>query len=210
MPGLVSRFLAFWAWILVVYIWPNDSNSPSLSSCTCGPLKPPSNIFQDVNEFICQNFYDIIDDVKIKVSAVSITYSLSISLSSLHSHAMSSLAINAWKNACRVFQNHNRWEGKVWMEKYMETVCLCVCTCVWYKFDFFLFFFVKIEFDLYFLNHFNVLISKIIFKKWKNIIDMYFSTKSYLKSNHYHTAKHARNLCRLRWCSGKRLRLHFT
>jgi hypothetical protein len=34
---------------------------------------------------------------------VSITHFLSISLSSLHSHAMSSLAINAWKNACRVF-----------------------------------------------------------------------------------------------------------
>ena len=29
-----------------------------------------------------------------------------------------------------------------------------------------------------------------IFKKWKNIIGMYFDTKSYLKSNHYHTAKH--------------------
>jgi len=43
---------------------------------------------------------------------------------------------------------------------------------------------------LYFLDRFDVLISKIIFKKWKNIIGMYFGTKSYLKSNHYHTAKH--------------------
>jgi hypothetical protein len=30
-----------------------------------------------------------------------------------------------------------------------------------------------------------------IFKKWKNIIGMYFGTKSYLKSNHYHTVKYA-------------------
>ena len=44
---------------------------------------------------------------------------------------------------------------------------------------------------LVFLNHFDMLISKIIFKKSKNIIDIYFSTKSYLKSNrnHNHTAK---------------------
>jgi hypothetical protein len=34
--------------------------------------------------------------------------------------------------------------------------------------------------------------SKIIFKKWKNIIDMHFGTKSYLKSTHNHTVKHAR------------------
>jgi len=52
------------------------------------------------------------------------------------------------------------------------------------------FFFAKIECGLYFLNRFDVLISKMIFKKWKNIIGMYFSTKSYLKSNRYHTAKH--------------------
>jgi hypothetical protein len=31
---------------------------------------------------------------------------------------------------------------------------------------------------------------KIIFKKQKNIINMYFSTKRYLKSKRYHTAKH--------------------
>jgi hypothetical protein len=30
-----------------------------------------------------------------------------------------------------------------------------------------------------------------IFKKWKNIIGMYFGTKSYLKSTRNHTAKHA-------------------
>ena len=53
-----------------------------------------------------------------------------------------------------------------------------------------IFFFAKIECGLYFLDRFDVLMSKIIFKKWKNIIDMYFGTKSYLKSNHYHTAKH--------------------
>ena len=41
------------------------------------------------------------------------------------------------------------------------------------------------------LDCFDVLMLKIIFKKWKNIINMYFSTKSYLKNNHYHTAKHS-------------------
>jgi hypothetical protein len=33
--------------------------------------------------------------------------------------------------------------------------------------------------------------SKMIFKKWKNIIGMYFGTKSYLKSTRNHTTKHA-------------------
>jgi hypothetical protein len=42
---------------------------------------------------------------------------------------------------------------------------------------------------LVFSNHFDVLISKMIFKKLKNIIGMHFDTKSYLKSNHNHTAK---------------------
>ena len=32
--------------------------------------------------------------------------------------------------------------------------------------------------------------SKMIFKKWKNIIGMHFGTKSYLKSTCNHTAKH--------------------
>jgi len=36
---------------------------------------------------------------------------------------------------------------------------------------------------LVFSNHFDVLISKIIFKKLKNI-NMYFDTKNYLKNNH--------------------------
>ena len=44
---------------------------------------------------------------------------------------------------------------------------------------------------LAFSNHFDVLISKIIFKKLKTIIDIYFNMKSYLKSNHNHTAKQA-------------------
>jgi hypothetical protein len=38
-----------------------------------------------------------------------------------------------------------------------------------------LFFFVKIEYNLYFLDYFDILILKIIFKKWKNIINIYFS-----------------------------------
>ena len=42
------------------------------------------------------------------------------------------------------------------------------------------------------MDCFDVLMSKIIFKKWKNIIDMHFGTKSYLKSTHNHTVKHAR------------------
>ena len=44
---------------------------------------------------------------------------------------------------------------------------------------------------LVFLNYFDVLISKIIFKKLKNIIGMYFGKKSYLKNNRNHTAKQA-------------------
>jgi hypothetical protein len=44
---------------------------------------------------------------------------------------------------------------------------------------------------LYVLNRFDVLMSKIIFKKWKNIIGMYFNMKSYLKSTRNQTAKHA-------------------
>jgi len=70
----------------------------------------------------------------------------------------------------------------------LEPVWLCGWTCFWSNFN--LFFFAKIECGLYFLDRFDVLISKIIFKKWKNIIGTYFGTKSYLKSNHYHTAKH--------------------
>jgi len=44
---------------------------------------------------------------------------------------------------------------------------------------------------LYVLDRFDVLMSKIIFKKWKNIIGMYFGTKSYLKSTRNHIVKHA-------------------
>ena len=43
------------------------------------------------------------------------------------------------------------------------------------------FFFFKTG-GLVFLDHFDVLMSKMIFKKWKNIILMYFGTKSTLKS----------------------------
>jgi hypothetical protein len=40
-----------------------------------------------------------------------------------------------------------------------------------------------------FAHHFNMIISKIIF--FKNIILIYFETKNTLKSNRYHTSKHA-------------------
>ena len=36
---------------------------------------------------------------------------------------------------------------------------------------------------LVFSNHFDVLMLKIIFKKLKNIINIYFNTKNYLKNN---------------------------
>ena len=49
------------------------------------------------------------------------------------------------------------------------------------KFEFF-FLFVKIEFGLYFLDRFDVLMLKMIFKKLKNIIGMHFDIKNYLKS----------------------------
>jgi hypothetical protein len=44
---------------------------------------------------------------------------------------------------------------------------------------------------LYGLDRFDVLMSKMIFKKLKNIIGMHFGTKSYLKSTRNHTVKHA-------------------
>ena len=47
---------------------------------------------------------------------------------------------------------------------------------------------------LVFLNHFDVLMLKIIFKKLKNIIDIYFSTKNYLKSYRNYIVKQAHNL----------------
>jgi hypothetical protein len=56
------------------------------------------------------------------------------------------------------------------------------------------FFFIKIEYGLYVLDHFDVLMSKMIFKKWKNIIGMHFSMKSYLKRTRNHTAKHVLNI----------------
>ena len=42
---------------------------------------------------------------------------------------------------------------------------------------------------LVFSNYFDVLISKLIFKKLKNITGMHFDTKSYLKSNCNYTTK---------------------
>jgi len=47
------------------------------------------------------------------------------------------------------------------------------------------------------LDRFDVLMSKMIFKKWKNIINMHFNTKSYLKSTRNHTVKHTLNLIQL-------------
>jgi hypothetical protein len=52
------------------------------------------------------------------------------------------------------------------------------------------FFIIKIKYNLYVLDRFDVLILKIIFFKKKNIIVMHFGTKSYLKSTHNYTAKH--------------------
>ena len=50
-----------------------------------------------------------------------------------------------------------------WFLGGLENVWYCVCTCVSFKFEFF--FFAKIEYGLYFLDRFDVLISKMIFKK---------------------------------------------
>ena len=43
------------------------------------------------------------------------------------------------------------------------------------------------------LDRFDVLMLKIIFKKWKNITGMYFAIKNYLKNNRYHTVKYVFN-----------------
>ena len=55
-------------------------------------------------------------------------------------------------------------------------------------------FFIKIYYISHVLDRLDMLISKIIFEKWKNIIDMHFSMKSYLKSNHNHTTKYILNV----------------
>jgi hypothetical protein len=55
----------------------------------------------------------------------------------------------------------------------------------WKNFKNIYFFYFKLiffDFFLVFSNHFNVLISKIIFKKYKNIILIYFYTKNILKN----------------------------
>ena len=46
---------------------------------------------------------------------------------------------------------------------------------------------------LVFSNHFNVLMLKIIFKKSKNIINIYFNTKNYLKNNQNNLPKQTLN-----------------
>jgi hypothetical protein len=45
---------------------------------------------------------------------------------------------------------------------------------------------------LMFLDYFDVLISKIIFKNKKNIILIYFKIKNIFKNNYYHTLEHSR------------------
>ena len=50
-------------------------------------------------------------------------------------------------------------------EQSLEPVWLCGWTCVWSNFKFF--FFAKIKCGLYFFDRFDVLMSKMIFKKWK-------------------------------------------
>jgi hypothetical protein len=52
------------------------------------------------------------------------------------------------------------------------------------------FFFASIFFYIDFLDHFDVLISKVNFKKEKNIILMFFPAKNTSKSNYYHTLKY--------------------
>jgi len=91
----------------------------------------------------------------------------------------------------------NSFDNMEWMGRWSGIGLFRACLAlrwirVWLNFKFFIF--VKIECVLYFLDRFDVLISKMIFKKWKNIVGMYLSTKNYLKSNHYHTAKHTLNV----------------
>jgi hypothetical protein len=53
----------------------------------------------------------------------------------------------------------------------------------------YLIFWLKVKYFLYVLNYFDVLILKIIFKKLKKIILMYFSMKNILKNNYNYTFK---------------------
>jgi hypothetical protein len=78
-------------------------------------------------------------------------------------------------------------------KSFFTNVWECGWGFIFKKFKIF-YFFIKIKYNLYVLDRFDVLISKIIFKKWKNIIDMHFNTKSYLKSTRNHTVKHTSNL----------------
>ena len=61
---------------------------------------------------------------------------------------------------------------------------------------------------LVFLDHFDVLMSKMIFKKWKNIILIYFGTKSTLKSYRNRTPKRViKSLSRSMWTKKKKQQL---
>ena len=51
---------------------------------------------------------------------------------------------------------------------------------------------------------------KLIFKKYKNIIGMYFCTKSYLKSNRYHNDEHKNSIFSLLTISILELVFHAT
>jgi hypothetical protein len=74
----------------------------------------------------------------------------------------------------------------------MYPVYFCVLKLkVFEKTKLFLFIFIFKLIFLMFLDYFDVLISKIIFKNKKNIILIHFRVKSTLKSNCNHISKHA-------------------
>jgi len=56
----------------------------------------------------------------------------------------------------------------------------------------------KVNIFLYFLNRFDVIILKLIFEKYKNIILMHFGMKNTLKINRNYTLKQAFNIQVLR------------
>jgi hypothetical protein len=82
-----------------------------------------------------------------------------------------------------LFEEDNIIHFRLLDDETLEFVWYYVCNCISSNFKFFCFL-LKLSVICTLLDRFNVLISKIIFLK-KNIINMYFDMKSYLKSNHY-------------------------
>jgi hypothetical protein len=66
--------------------------------------------------------------------------------------------------------------------------------CIFKKIILFLFFLLQLNIFLMFSDHFEVLMSKIIFKNKKILFYICFGMKNTLKNNRYHTPKHTTSM----------------